>query len=89
MVYSEKIMTRLAENSLVIYLRARFETIEYRVSLAPQRGIAADGQQTLNDLYTERVQLYERYGDVVIDCDDETPEFIADTLAKTVAKIIK
>ena len=88
-VYSEKIMARLAAKSLVIYLRARLETIEYRVSLAPQRGIAADGQQTLGDLYAERVPLYERYGEVIIDSDDETPEAIASTLAKTVANTIK
>ena len=87
-VYSEKIMARLSATSLVVYLRARLATIEYRVSLAPQRGIAAEGQQTLSDLYAERVPLYERYGEVVIDCDDETPESIADTLAKTVAKTI-
>ena len=87
-VYSEKIMARLSATSLVVYLRARLTTIEYRVSLAPQRGIAAEGQQTLSDLYAERVPLYERYGEVVIDCDDETPESIADTLAKTVAKTI-
>jgi len=88
-VYSEKIMARLSANSLVIYLRARLETIEYRVSLAPQRGIASEGQQTLSDLYAERVPLYEHYGDVIIDSDDETPESIANTLAKTVANTIK
>ena len=85
-VYSEKIMARLSTTSLVVYLRARFATIEYRVSLAPHRGIAAEGQQTLSDLYAERIPLYERYGEVVIDCDDDTPESIADTLAKTVAQ---
>ena len=84
-VYSEKIMARLSANSLVIYLRARLETIEYRVSLAPQRGIASEGQQTLSDLYAERVPLYEHYGEVVIDSDDETPESIADTLTKPAA----
>jgi len=88
-VVYRKIMARLAAKSLVIYLRARLETIEYRVSLAPQRGIAADGQQTLGDLYAERVPLYERYGEVIIDCDDATPESIADTLAKAVVKTIK
>lgn len=73
-IYSEKIMARLSVHSTVVYLRARFETIEYRVSLAPHRGIASDGEQTLLDLYEERVPLYERYGDIVVDCDDVTPE---------------
>ena len=54
--------------------------IEYRVSLAPHRGIASDGEQTLRDLYEERVPLYERYGDIVVDCDDVTPEQITATI---------
>ena len=79
-IYSEKIMARLSTHSTVVYLRARFETIEYRVSLAPHRGIASDGEQTLRDLYEERVPLYERYGDIVVDCDDVTPEQITATI---------
>ena len=79
-IYSEKIMARLSAHSTVVYLRARFETIEYRVSLAPHRGIASDGEQTLRDLYEERVPLYERYGDIVVDCDDVTPEHITATI---------
>ena len=80
-IYSEKIMARLSAHSTVVYLRARFETIEYRVSLAPHRGIASDGEQTLRDLYEERVPLYERYGEIVIDCDDATPDEIVETIA--------
>ena len=79
-IYSEKIMARLSAHSTLVYLRARFETIEYRVSLAPHRGIASDGEQTLRDLYEERVPLYERYGDIVVDCDDVTPEQITATI---------
>ena len=76
-VYSEQIMSRLCAASTVVYLRATFETIEYRVSLAPQRGISSDSGQTLQDLYQERVPLYERYGEIVVDCDEATPEEIA------------
>ena len=76
-VYSERIMSRLCAASTVVYLRATFETIEYRVSLAPQRGISSDSGQTLQDLYQERVPLYERYGEIVVDCDEATPEEIA------------
>ena len=54
---------------------------ESRVSLAPQRGIASDGDQTLRDLYAERVPLYERYGEIVVDCDEASPEEIAATIA--------
>ena len=80
-VYSAKIMARLSAASTVVYLRARFDTIEYRVSLAPHRGIAADGEQSLHDLYEERVPLYERYGEIVVDCDEATPDEIVEIIA--------
>ena len=83
-IYSENIMARLGGASTVVYLRARFDTIEYRVSLAPQRGIAANGEQSLQDLYKERVPLYERYGEIVVDCDDATPEEIVEAIVTQV-----
>ena len=83
-IYSKSIMARLGAASTLVYLRARFDTIEYRVSLAPQRGIAAHSEQTLQDLYEERVPLYERYGKIVVDCDDATPEEIVETIVTQV-----
>ena len=79
-VYSDKIMRRLRAVSTVVYLRARFETIEYRVSLDPQRGIAADGSQSLRDIYDERIPLYERYNAFAVDCDNASPEALAETI---------
>lgn len=79
-VYSDKIMRRLRGASTVVYLRARFETIEYRVSLDPQRGIAADGSQSLRDIYDERIPLYERYNEFAVDCDNTSPKEVADTI---------
>jgi shikimate kinase len=79
-VYSDKIMGRLRAASTVVYLRARYETIEYRVSLAPHRGIAAEGTQTLRDIFDERIPLYERYGDLTVDCDDITPQAVAEAI---------
>ena len=59
-------MARLAAASSVVYLRATFDTIEYRVSLAPERGIASDGDQTLRDLYEERVPLIRALCGIVV-----------------------
>lgn len=75
-VYSPAIMARLSAASTVVYLRAQLETVEYRISLAPDRGIASPGNHTLEDVYNERVPLYEQYSDIVIDVDHDTPESI-------------
>ena len=75
-VYSTAIMARLSAASTVVYLRAQLETVEYRISLAPDRGIASPGNHTLEDVYNERVPLYEQYSDIVVDVDHDTPESI-------------
>ena len=75
-VYSPAIMARLSAASTVVYLRAQLETVEYRISLAPDRGIASPGNHTLEDVYNERVPLYEQYSDIVVDVDHDTPEAI-------------
>ena len=76
-VYSEAIMQRLAKASIVVYLRAQLSTIDYRISLAPDRGIASPGNHTLEDVFNERVPLYERYADITVDVDADDPEIIA------------
>jgi shikimate kinase len=76
-VYSEAIMQRLAKASIVVYLRAQLSTVDYRISLAPDRGIASPGNHTLEDVYNERVPLYERYANITVDVDADDPEIIA------------
>lgn len=70
-------MNRLSKASSVIYLRSQLATVEYRISLAPDRGIASPGTHTLEDVYNERVPLYERYANVTIDVDSDPPETIS------------
>ena len=79
-VYSEAIMNRLSSTSSVIYLRSQLATVEYRISLAPDRGIASPGSHTLEDVYKERVPLYERYADITLDVDSEPPETISEKI---------
>ena len=76
-VYSPLVMERLAAQTTVVYLQAQFDTVEYRISLAPDRGIASPGNHTLADVYAERVPLYEQYADITIDVDEDAPESIA------------
>ena len=76
-VYSNAIMQRLVKASTVVYLRANLETVKYRISLAPDRGIASPGNHTLDDVYNERVPLYEQYANITVDVDTEDPEIIS------------
>jgi len=34
----------------------------------------------LRDIFDERIPLYERYGDLTVDCDDITPQAVAEAI---------
>ena len=74
-------MNRLSDTSSVVYLRSQLATVEYRISLAPDRGIASPRNHTLEDVFKERVPLYEHYAGITVDVDTEPPETISRQIA--------
>jgi shikimate kinase len=73
-VYGNAAMVHLKKNSVVVYLKLDFKSIEERVT--PERRFARSTEQSLWDLYNERVPLYEKYCDVIIDCAHKNVEEI-------------
>lgn len=67
-VYSSKAMAHLKKSAVVIYLKVALDALQRRISNMATRGIAMSRGQTLQDIYIQRIPLYEKYGDIVIDC---------------------
>lgn len=65
-VYGEEAMRHFKKIGHVMYLKADYETISKRLKNI-KRGVALKEGQTLRDLYDERVPLYEKYADTVIE----------------------
>ncbi len=81
-VYGREAMEHLREIGTVVYLKLDYRKLKYRLGNIRNRGVVIKEGQRLSDLYNERVPLYEKYADVVIDengCNIE----------KTVNKIIE
>lgn len=76
-VYSDKAMARLKAAGPVVYLRAPLGLLEKRVSAHPDRGIACPPGHGLAEVYAERTPLYERFADLVVDCESLAAEDIA------------
>jgi len=76
-VYSEAAMTHLRSGGMVVFLDVDVATITARIRDFETRGLAKSADQTLDDLYRERVPLYRKYADVVIDCGDLTQEEVS------------
>lgn len=66
-VYCKEAMNHFKELGKVVYLRASFETIKKRIPNPEKRGVVLKENQSLEDLYNERVTLFERYADYIVD----------------------
>ncbi len=67
-VYCREGMENLGENGVIIYLDLPIEEIKKRITNIKTRGIAMNEGNSLENLYTERKPLYEKYADTVLDC---------------------
>ena len=85
-VYSEKAMRHLHEIGTIVYLKLEYEPLAKRLGNLHNRGVVLREGQTLQDLFEERSNLYEKYADVII---DESGKDIEETLQAIFAAIKK
>lgn len=85
-VYGKEAMEHLKEIGTVVYLKLPYEILEKRLHNIKGRGVVLRDGQTLYDLYEERVVLYEKYADVIV---DETDLDVEQTIQKIVEELKK
>jgi len=62
-------MKHLKQNDgICVYIKLPCEEIEARINNRSTRGIAAEKNQTLADIYNYRTPFYEKYADIIVDC---------------------
>lgn len=73
-VYSEAAMEHLGSIGRVVYLQISYDELKVRLSDFQERGVVLKGGigMSLRELYEERLPLYERYADYVVNVDDLT-----------------
>lgn len=69
-IYCQEAMEHFKKIGTIVYLQVSFETINQRISNAKNRGVVLKEGQTLEDLYEERIRLFEKYADYTISEDD-------------------
>lgn len=83
-VYSQRGMAALKRRGTVIYLSVPYEEVRKRVTNITTRGIVLRSGNTLQDAYEERLPLYRRYSDLVIDCTGRDIEGCVEELVKQI-----
>ena len=69
-VYGGRAMEHFKQTGIVVYLQLSCEAIAERLGDLNERGVTLKEGQGLNELYVERVPLYEKYADFIVDCEE-------------------
>lgn len=70
-VYGQAAMKHFQDIGKVVYLSLPYEELEERLGDLHERGVALAQGQTLRDLFEERKPLYEKYGEIEINCSQK------------------
>ena len=81
-VYYDDAMMHLKENGIIIYIKISLQDVKKRLRNIKTRGVAMGKGQTLDELYAQRIPLYERYADITVTSHRYSME-------KTVAQMMK
>lgn len=73
-IYGKEAMAHLREIGTIVYLKLSYPVINSRLSNIRGRGVVLREGQNLASLYEERVPLYEKYADIVVESDGLTIE---------------
>ena len=82
-VYGGEAMNFLKENSTIIYLEMSLEQIYERDINFSDRGFAKHPDQSIEEVFTERTELYKKYAEVTVSNDasiDDCVDLIIDRL---------
>ena len=73
-VYCDEAMQHLKSEGVVVYLKISLKLLSKRLGNLKDRGVVLKEGQTLESLYEERTELYEKYADIVVDEEDKDLE---------------
>lgn len=84
-VYSRKAMEHLQSNGVIVFLDVSLESVRTRIGDYSLRGISKRPDQSLEDLFNERLALYRQYADLTIDGDNRTQQQVCDAIMASLA----
>lgn len=83
-VYSAQAMAHLQTGGKVVFLDIPLELVLERIGDYSARGISRRPDQSLQDMFTERLELYSRFADTTINCVGKNQEQVCDEVVKKV-----
>lgn len=84
-IYGAEAMAHLKNIGTVIYLKLSCQELKERLGDLNERGVTLKDGQDLEGLYEERTPYYEKYADIIIDCEKKV---IRDIVAEIRKKVV-
>ena len=82
-------MNHFQKIGIIVYLDVSFSEIMRRIQNISTRGIALKDNQSLENLYDERLPLYQKYADLTVSGDGKTIEELVTEIAEKLQPILK
>ncbi len=78
--YSEPAMVHLKKNGIIVFLHADLPALNQRIHNYETRGLAKRPDQSFQDLFEERLALYEKYADITVESSNMTQDQVCDVI---------
>lgn len=83
-IYFDRAMSHFKEKGKIVYLKVSLDTVLTRLNNIKTRGVTLEKGQTLGDLYNQRIPLYEKHADIIIEADGLTVEEVVERIMEGV-----
>ena len=87
--YSHRAMTHLQQDGIIVFLNADLPCLRSRIRNYETRGLAKRPNQSFQDLFDERYQLYTRYADIVVDCSTLSQEEVCHHIQQMLPGVLR
>jgi len=81
-VYLEKLMDAFKKSAVIVFLDMSLKIIEKRLANKTTRGIIGLKAKSIKELYKERVPLYKKYADIIVNCSKKSESEIIKEIIK-------
>lgn len=81
-VFRKEAMTHLKNDGIIIFIDVAPETLKKRLSNIKTRGIAAGKDESVDDIFNQRLPLYKEYADFVLTVENESVETSVERLVE-------
>lgn len=83
-VFRDDAMQKLRENGNIVYLDVSLRTVLERLKNIQTRGVAAQKGETIEDIYKERLSLYQKYAEITVKADGLSTEETVSAILKAI-----